>query len=245
MFDSLELLAGQGQSATRRIAARGCGKKFLVIPGSADTDTRSQRSFRRGTLALALVLVFAVVAVAVVRSRDTPKTVGVVGDSITFFAGRDISASLGDGYHADVQSGIGRRIDEMLPELRAVVRRNPYAVLVNLGTNDALEAASHPDWRTGVDDLVAVLAPTRCALLTTVYTDVGGDPAAVPVAADINTSIAVAAAAHPNFHIVDWNAAVHGPNGGGLLVPDHIHPSSAGQLVLASLDRAALQHDCR
>lgn len=69
----------------------------------------------------------------------------IVGDSITFFAGRDITTALGDTYHADAHSGIGKRIDEMLPTLQSAVRHHPFALVVNLGTNDALQAQTHPD----------------------------------------------------------------------------------------------------
>jgi len=187
----------------------------------------------------------AVIAVAIARTWDRRRTVGVVGDSITFIAGTDISGSLGHGYKADVQAGIGRRTDQMLPTLQAVVRRHPYAVVVNLGTNDARQAESHPNWRTAFDKMVAILTPTRCSILTTISTGLGGEPGSASVASGINASIAAAAAAHRNFHIVDWNAAVHGPDGARLLVSDHVHPSPAGQLVLASLVRNALNHNCR
>ena len=195
-------------------------------------------------LALAVVVAVVILIVAVLARGSTP-TVSIVGDSITFFAGRDITTALGDTYHADVHSGIGKRIDEMLPTLQSAVRHHPFALVVNLGTNDALQAQTHPDWRTGFARMIAILAPARCVVLTTVSTLVHDSAAAPAVASDINDAIVAAAAAHANLHVVDWNAAVHGPTGTNLLITDRIHPSTAGDLTLAALDRTTLDHDCR
>src|SRR6266403_459422 len=67
-------------------------------------------------------LVAVVVVVFVISAGPSSPTVPVVGDSITFFAGADISGALGGTYHADVHAGIGKRIDQMLPVVRAVMR---------------------------------------------------------------------------------------------------------------------------
>lgn len=195
-------------------------------------------------LAAVVVLAVLLIIVAAVARGSTP-TVPVVGDSITFFAGTDITAALADNYHADVHSGIGKRIDQMLPTLQAAVRHHPFAVIVNLGTNDALQAQTHPDWRSGFERMIAILTPVRCVVLTTISSLVHDSVAAPAVASDINDAIVAAAADHPNLHVVDWNAAVHAPNGTSLLIPDRIHPSTAGEITLAALDRSTLDHDCR
>ena len=118
-------------------------------------------------------------------------------------------------------------------------------MVVNLGTNDVLQGQTHPDWKSGFTRMVALLAPARCVVLTTISTLVRGRTAIPAVASEINRAIATAASSHRNFHVVDWNAAVHGSNGASLLSADRIHPSPAGQLALAVLIRAALDHDCR
>jgi lysophospholipase L1-like esterase len=64
------------------------------------------------------------------------------------------------------------------------------------------------------------------------------------VASAINRAIEGAVSDHPNFHIADWNAAVHAANGAALLNADRVHPSPAGQVVLARLLRATLDRSC-
>jgi hypothetical protein len=206
---------------------------------------RRHRVWRAGRLVLVMCTA-AVVAIVVAVAVVTPSrpTVEVVGDSITFFAGRDISAVFGHDDHVDVHAGIGRRIDEMLPALQTAVQQQPYAIVVDLGTNDARQAQTHPDWRSGFDRMIQLLLPARCAVVTTVSTLVAGQPGANAVAAAINDAIVAEVAVHPTLHVADWNAAVHGLHGTDLLLPDMVHPSAAGQLTLAALVHSALDHEC-
>jgi GDSL-like Lipase/Acylhydrolase family len=195
-------------------------------------------------LAAVVAVMVVVTFVAVVKRHSAAPTVEVVGDSITFFAGRDITAAIGAKYHSDVHSGIGRRIDEMLPALQAAVRKHPFALVVNLGSNDARQARTHPDWLSGFEQMTALLIPMRCVLVTTINTRMEGQPGTNIVATEIDQAITATVTAHHNLHVVDWNAAVHGTNGTNLLTPDQIHPSGPGQLILASLVRTALSSDC-
>ncbi len=194
-----------------------------------------------GTLGVALVAA----TFAFALTDSSPRRVAVVGDSITYFSEPAISAALGRDYDADVRGVIGRRIDEMLPSLQTVVRDRPFAVVVNLGTNDALQARTHPDWQPGFARMIDLLAPQRCVIVTTINTLVIGQVGAPGVAAAINDAIGTAVATHRNLHVVDWNAAVHEQDPSPLLTPDRIHPSNEGRLVLAALLRTAVDHDCR
>jgi len=92
--------------------------------------------------------------------------------------------------------------------------------------------------------MIAALSPAQCVVLTTINTLADDRSAGPPVASEINSAIAAAVSTHTNFHVVDWNAAVHRVDGANLLMADHIHPSAAGQLTLAALVRAAVDHDC-
>jgi lysophospholipase L1-like esterase len=217
--------------------------------GLHDHQGRSRRGRLTVLVVFAVLAVLVAATVVVVPALRAPRasstTVAVVGDSITYFAGQEISTALGGAYDADVNGQIGQRIDQMLPILQDAVHKHPVALVVNLGTNDALQAQIHPDWRTGFGDMIATVGRARCVVLTTISTLIEG-PSAVPtVASEINNAITGAVRAHPNLHRVDWNAAVHAPGGGGLLLPDKIHPSDAGKLALARLLRGAVDHDCR
>ena len=193
----------------------------------------------------ALVVATVVVKTAGDKGMGSSTVVAVVGDSITFMARHDIATALKARYRPVIHAEIGQRIDQMLPTLRGVLRTHPFAVVVDVGTNDVLQGKTHPDWRTGFSRMVAELTPVRCAVLTTVSTRVAGPNVAPGVASAINRAIAEAASAHGNLHVVDWNAAVHRPNGATLLGADKIHPSPAGQGALALMLRSAIDDDCR
>jgi lysophospholipase L1-like esterase len=194
---------------------------------------------------VSVVVVLAVIAVLVYTLSPTFVSVVVVGDSITVVAQPDIAAALAGAYDPDIHAIWGQRIDQMLPTLTVVLHQHPSDVVVNLGTNDAIQAATHPDWQRAFNQMIAMLASTHCVILTTVSTRLDTSPGSQLVAADIDAAITSVRSAWPNFHVVDWNAAVHAANGDGLLSSDRIHPSPAGQLTLSALIRTALDHDCR
>jgi len=178
-------------------------------------------------------------------SLPVVRTVSVVGDSITVVSRPAISSALAGAYETDIRGIWGQRIDQMLPTLSAVLRQHPSAVVVNLGSNDAIQAETHRGWQSSFARMIALLSPTRCVLLTTISTLLDARNPPPPVAADINAAIEGVTSRYRNFHIVDWNAAVHANNGRTLLSPDRIHPSPVGQLTLAALIRSALDGDCR
>ena len=174
---------------------------------------------------------------------STPR-VAVVGDSITVLAGRDIAKDLHTRYHTDIQAQLGQRIDQMLPALARQLRHHPHAVVVNLGTNDMLQAQIHPDWQSGFIRLVSMVASSPCVVFVTISSLGRSNISEPAVAGAINAAIARAVLDHHNFHVVDWNALVHSPNGLSLLIPDKIHPSAEGSQRLASAIRGALEHRC-
>jgi hypothetical protein len=208
--------------------------------------TRPERGgITLGALLLIVVILGAGAAVAiVVLRRPTGRRVPVVGDSITVFAGNDIKKALAPKYHAEIHAVFGQRIDQMVPTLRHDVADDPYAVVVNLGTNDVLQAKDRSGLQTSFAQMIAAAAPARCVFLTTISTLVDAPTAIPAVATQINDAISNAAAAHKNFHVIDWNGAVHQANGPSLLIADHVHPSGSGDLVLAALIRHALDADC-
>lgn len=173
------------------------------------------------------------------------RPVAVIGDSITELASQPIQDAFALRYHADISARSGKRIDEMLPDVRVAVEDHPDAIVIDLGTNDVLQGHLRaPPWQAGFMRMVAMVEREPCVELTTISTRVNGWAARPAIANDINRTIADTVAARPNFHVIDWNAAVHEPGGSDLLVPDHIHPSFAGMAKLASLIRAALDRDC-
>ncbi len=206
--------------------------------------------WRDRTVAAAVLALVLVVAVGVwLWSRPSQPRVVVVGDSITVFAHPEINRAL-DGHYSVTTSAVsGQRIDEMLPALQRDLKKHPRAVVLNLGTNDVLQARLHPDWQTSFNTMIAMVEHVPCVVLTTISTLAATTPtpddALEPqVAPALNDAIVTTAAQHSNVHIVDWNQLVHGPNGVALLIPDRIHPSDEGSRVLATQIRDTLDTDC-
>src|SRR2546421_1254098 len=174
--------------------------------------------------------------VAIAGDSDPPR-VAIVGDSITVSSTPQIKHALEGRYTTDIHARPGQRIDQMLVDLHGVLAERPTAVVVNLGTNDVLQGDTR--WRRSFDRMIAALGGQPCVEITTISTRVTGWVAIPAIAGQINRAIAETAASRAQFHIVDWNAAVHTGDGTQLLVADHVHPSAAGKARLASLTRSA------
>jgi hypothetical protein len=194
------------------------------------------------------VLVVAVLALAFAwtrRERHDSASVAVVGDSITVLVRDDLRRELSPRYRADVRAQNGKRIDEMLVPLRGALQAKPRDAVVNLGTNDALQAVTHPSWHAGFSSMVRALEPVKCAVLVNISTALPHGPRTNKVAGDINAAIGRAVAEHPNMHVIDWDARVRGAGGAALVEEDRIHPSARGQVALATEIRQALDTECR
>ena len=166
----------------------------------------------------------------------------VVGDSITVISAPGVEAEL-RGYSLYMRAVDGKRIGEMVPLLRAEMQRTPRAVVVNLGTNDAMQAQTHPDWLAGFNAVWDLVQHRPCVVFVTVSTNADYLGKA-RVAADINDTIRQLAKQHHNVQVVDWNSAVHADP--SLLASrnppkDNIHPySSRGWRWLGNHYRSAL-----
>ena len=150
----------------------------------------------------------------------------IVGDSITRVSGPKLKSEL-RYYGLDIRAQDQQRIDEMLPQLRTQLRRRPDAVVINLGTNDAIQARKHPNWRAGFTTVWRLVSTRRCVVYSTINTFVDDIYGHETVAADINRAIQVLADHHKNVRIVDWNAAVHKNRrllANGNSAGDMIHP---------------------
>ena len=189
------------------------------------------------------IIVASAVLLAGCGGSGKPPVVAVVGDSITVLSGPGVEAEL-SGYALYIRAVDGKRIDQMIPALQAELQRDPKGVVINLGTNDAIQARTHPDWLTGFDALWDLVRSRTCVVYVTVSTnaDYLGRHA---VAADIDAAIRQLAAQHRNVKIVDWNAAVH--EDPSLLASrnppaDHIHPyTSRAWRWLGTHYRSALE----
>jgi lysophospholipase L1-like esterase len=167
----------------------------------------------------------------------------VVGDSITYLSKPQIEHTLGATYDVDVQAIPGKRIVQMLPALRTALKSDPFAVVENLGTNDAIQARAGYDWKKYWDELISTTRNTHCVVLTTIGS--GADAyGAGTIGTAINTDITSLVAKDPEkYKEVDWNGFLHsrtGSNWRTYLAADLLHPMPAGRQVIATMDKAEL-----
>lgn len=209
----------------------------------ASTNSNSQV---RAALAAALLIAL-VVVVARLVGRPGSKYVGpkgaprvlVVGDSITAMSNGNIQQALGNKVRLRFEAQWGKRSDEMRGRLEAGLDDSagrPAAVIMNLGTNDALQ--HRPSAVTDYQRTFAKAQRVGCVVLVTV--NVRNDPAAAVVATEIDSAIGRLAADRPNVRVADWKALVDA-NPGLLRDGDEVHPGPNGALVLADLYQRTLR----
>lgn len=192
-----------------------------------------------GLLAALIVLV---TACGSASASNKPEVV-VVGDSITYLSTPQIEHTLGAEYHVDVQAVPGKRIVQMLPALRTALKGHPFAVIENLGTNDAIQARAGYDWKKYWNELIATTRNTHCVVLTTINkaADYYG---AGTIGAAINADITSLVAKDPQkYKEVDWNDFLLRripTNLATYISGDLIHPLPAGRQVIANMDKKAL-----
>jgi hypothetical protein len=194
------------------------------------------------------LLAFAIILSASGSPGASKPSVVFDGDSITVLATPAIHHLIDRSYDVEVVAVDGIRINQSLPALQSVLKFHPYAVVENLGTNDALQGGSHPDWALSWDKLIRITRTTPCVVLTTI------NPAADalshrPIATRINADIRALAARDPKkYKVADWSRFLsrHVSDQRTYLrdEPILIHPTPAGAVKLATLDQNALG-ECR
>jgi hypothetical protein len=157
------------------------------------------------TVAIVLLGYSTVQASATAQTSKLPNVV-FVGDSITHLAAPSIQSALGSRFHTVLVYRDGQRIDQMLPSLdRALTAHAPvFAVVEDLGTNDALQGGHYVDWHTSWRHLMADTAHASCVVLVTVNPTadyIGGNT----VASSINRQIRNLATTDPSrYKLVPW-----------------------------------------
>jgi hypothetical protein len=191
-----------------------------------------------------LLLALAIIFLAGSHPGASKPSVVVDGDSITVLATPAIHQRLDPSYDVEVLATIGIRIGQSLPALQSALKFHPYAVVENLGTNDALQGVAYDDWVSSWDKLILITRSARCVVLTTI------NPAADalshrPIATTIDADIMALAARDPKkYKVADWSGFlsrhVRSRRTYLLAEPILIHPTPAGAMELATLDQDAL-----
>lgn len=200
---------------------------------------------RRGVLRarrrrVVLVVACAVLAVAGLTAwlwedLTSNQSVYVVGDSITYLSEAPISADLSNaGYQPTISATPGVKIGQSQNEITALAQNQPYAWIIELGTNDA--GARDTVWPEQFLAEWSAISPASCVVYVTI------SPRAGPVAQQIDAAIENIAKTHRNVHVLDWgNIEYQNP---AWVTGDGIHPTPAGQGALAALETQELHRDC-
>jgi hypothetical protein len=172
--------------------------------------------------------------------------VAAIGDSILFVAEGYVDFVDADAYRTWAVGIPGYTIGNALPALRGEMATSPSAVIVELGTDDALEA--NDQWRDAWTSLLSTIAPAPCVGFVNLdagdvdYLAARSAGRAVTVADDVNRAItAQVGSASQREGVIDWQGAVaKDPS----LLADGLHPSDAGKLWLAQHIRSFLDTTC-
>lgn len=195
--------------------------------------------------AAASIVMAGVVSTGCSGAGDGSPHVAVVGDSMTTLDHGEITSVLDPPYAVDFYYQNGMRIDQMLPRLRdGLAARGPgVPVIVNLGTNDALQGGRNADPQRSWDRLLSITKDTPCVVLTTVNS-IADAIAGGNVASALNERMTALAAADPGkYKVVDWNrflASLGDRQRATYLQVDLIHETTDGAWWLADAYRSAL-----
>ena len=132
---------------------------------------------------------------------------------------------------------VGYTIAQLLPDAEAAALQDPAAVVIDLGTNDALNSVSRAASISSLDSMLD-LFPRATPVLVTVSAHFG-DAATMARAKAINAHLRSLGVA-----VADWDATVGAELAAGLpdgpITLDDVHPTARGQKVLAGLIAKAL-----
>ncbi|MGH9116671.1 MAG: acyltransferase family protein [Acidimicrobiales bacterium] len=147
----------------------------------------------------------------------------VVGDSVVLGSAAAIVGTLGPGTVVDAV--VSRDFHEAIPIIQAWIAAGQNGpIVVHLGSNGPILASD-------VETVIQMAGLDRRLVLVN---------ASVPRrwVEPVNNELRAAVERHPNVGFVDWNAIVAASP--GLLIDDHVHPTTAGRTVLAQAIQSEL-----
>jgi acyl-CoA thioesterase-1 len=155
----------------------------------------------------------------------------VLGDSITFVSAEAIDAALKPRYALSMSAVVGVKTDGQMATAKRYAGTRPDVVVINLGTNDALQGVDVDRYEREMAKMVSMF-PDSCVIVTTIVTH-PIDP----------TDYEQRAAAYDAYlrtlpHVADWDARVAKASRTGLqYLADAVHPNADGQRAYAELIR--------
>jgi hypothetical protein len=204
------------------------------------TDVRLPVVLAVGVL-IVVVTVFAIrLAYGSADDFSKPRAL-ILGDSITDKSQRELNDTIGPLYALSIDGQDNFRIDDQLPVAERWATRPFQQVVINLGTNDAVQGWPLDQSSANLTKLVAMFPNAQCVHVTTINEHLRGRSAnAGPNAAALNDQIRAMAAADPRINVVDWNALIEANLAQGVdLTSDGVHPTREGsQLLIGAYDKS-------
>jgi hypothetical protein len=196
-------------------------------------------------VAIFVIAIFAVrLAYGAATHQEKPRVL-VLGDSITDRSQASLNEELGASYSLSIDGKASFRIGEQLPSAQRWATRSFDQVVINLGTNDAVQGGSMRQSGADLGTIVAQFPEARCVHLVTVTEDIPAEasPAAAGRAALINQRMREIASGDARVRVLDWSAVVHAElERGGAPTLDGVHPTEEGHQMLADLYSASIRN---
>jgi hypothetical protein len=198
---------------------------------------------RRRYLGLAVVVLVLIAIIVSIAFRSTgnggsvravrARSVIIIGDSMVGDSKPSLRAALSD-YRLTIGWRVGDEGAVLLPAIRAAVRRQPDALIIEGGSDDAFGGNLH--WRQGgFDPTVKAVEHLPCVIWTTLpvfvdyYHALKVHGPLLSIGKDWNAALRATVSANPHFHLVDIAPLGHAP----YLGPDGVHPTFPGREWLA------------
>jgi hypothetical protein len=204
------------------------------------TDVRMPVVLAVGVL-IVVVTVFAIRLAAGAADDGAKPRALILGDSITDHGQRELNDTLGPLYALSIDGQDNFRIDDQLPVAERWATRPFQQIVINLGTNDAVQGWPLEQSTANLAKLVSMFPSAECIHLTTINEHLNARSADVGAyAASLNDQMRALAAADPRIHLVDWNAIVEANLAQGVdLTSDGVHPTrGGGQLLIDAYDKS-------
>jgi phospholipase/lecithinase/hemolysin len=196
-------------------------------------------------LVLLVAVLGASVLIADYVTRPQGDRVAVVGDSITAIGEQQLKISAGNDYVIDASAEFGATVAGQMPAAGQLAATGPEQVIINLGTNDALQGVPLDQTMASLKQMVALFPDAKCIHFVTVDEglDQGGNKPTAAVKA-FNKALLAYADDLDRGDVVRWDEIAHGnlrEARSDPLTTDGVHPGAEGQRKLADAEVHALQ----
>lgn len=172
--------------------------------------------------------------------------VGLIGDSITDLSRDPLTNALGSDYQIEIVGKFGARSDQVIEDVKVIAASKPSAVVINIGTNDALQQVPAAQTAANIQQILDLLEDVGCRYLVQVNTGItdtasGGSRSAEATA--VNEQLSSLAEKNDDVDVVDWNQTIADNGGNSAITYDTVHLSDKGIVLMAEAYQQALA-DC-